>query len=243
MVIGINYMITNQSPQCVDLKLVDTYLSNSFKKYLMSSPDLCCTDLQYHSSSSQVTKNFYTIDIIGQVLNNEEFYRTWLKLALFKAWSAQNLGFTNITMPELSDEFETRYGPFGSLLSRVYYTISIDGNQAITGYQANPSGESITNELSKLGSDMVVLTGTSSIQKSLLSSLFVLKYPLSTSDRLILQANINLALQQINLFSSENPFGQGLTKTSVVIYYSEFYTTQTYNNRASRVYYGVSHLG
>lgn len=238
MIIGLNYMVIGKSPQCVDTNLIDNYLNASFTRYLLSAPGLCSNDLQYYPvKGNKATKNFYSLDVLGHVNANELFHRRLIEAGLLNAWSLENnnVGYTNVSMPTLSNQFETRFGSFGSQFTRIYYVISIDGKQAINGYLTSPSNQAIMGELRKLGSDMSIVYEPNSVAKSLLSSLFVLKYPLNPNDRLIMQANLNVAIQQSGMLNNQ-VFN---FNSSVLIYYAEFYNTQTYNNKASRVYYAV----
>lgn len=101
-------------------------------------------------------------------------------------------------------------------------------------YQA-PSNSSIEYQLGLLGSDLRIYRDSFSIGKALLSSLYVLQYPLSPLNRSILETNIKTVnIQRLGLIN-----GQNINITTNILYYDIYYGQQS-NRNASRVYYTVN---
>ena len=137
--------------------------------------------------------------------------------------------------PFLSNLFEPRIGPLGTLLSRVYYTIKVD-NSNTNALLDPPQSPAIQTGLANLGSDIRVLPlGIDSTAKSQLSNLFIEVNPLMPSYRPVLESNINSAIRNTNVFSANSTI-------NVFVLYSELYQGQTFLKLNSRVYYAVNKL-
>jgi hypothetical protein len=230
MVIGINYMINNQNPQCGDYSALDQNLKNNFETLL---PNLCDCDYKYYSNQGlRPTSSFYTLDIIGELKENEPFYNNLIRKALLNAWSKQYAGLSDISIPLLSNKFIQRVGSLGTLISRVYYTIFIDGYQVLNNIQVAPSNASIQFEFEQLGYDFRTYSSCNSIMKSLLLSVYINEYPLKPSDRPMIENNIKLSLLR-------RSFIQPYELVTVTVLYSELYQSQYFGYKVSRVYYSV----
>lgn len=135
----------------------------------------------------------------------------------------------------LSTRYFERIGTLGTVLSRVYYTISIDGQQVVTNFQSAPSMEKVEKEFNALGSDFRVYPSCNSLPKSLFSSLYIKSYPLNADDRQLIEMNIRTALTYMS-------FIQPNVKNTITIGFSELYRAQTFGYNVSRVYYTVCSL-
>ena len=134
----------------------------------------------------------------------------------------------------MSNKFEKRIGSLGTATSRIFYILSVNGQQVLSYYDPGPDNSSIEYELRTLGSDLRIYPYGDSIAKSLLSSIYVQQYPLNPSLRPILEEEIS---QGIHLLPISNQMHAN--ETVRVLYYELYYgqSTQTY---VSRVYYAVS---
>lgn len=95
MVIGLSYLIKNQDPQCLNLKLNEKDVQASFLYNLV--PKLCNGEYEYYSTSSNPTKYFFTLDIIGHVQNTELVHSRAIRQALVNSWSKVYHGmFSNL---------------------------------------------------------------------------------------------------------------------------------------------------
>ena len=133
----------------------------------------------------------------------------------------------------LSNRFESRVGTLGVLLTRVYYTLSVNGQQALNYLYQQPTRDSIEYEFRLLMSDARVYPERTSQAKSVLNSVYVGSYPLSPVYRLILEANLRTGIQRLNLVT--NSF---LTNKIEVLFYELYNTPRKHN--VSRVYFSVS---
>ena len=197
--------------------------------------ELCQANYMYHKRpTTRPTKSFFTLDLIGNIHGNEPVYQNIIQTGLLNVWSKEYSGITNITKPILSTEFFKRIGSLGTLISRVYYTISIDGQQVVTNFQSAPSIDKIEKEFNTLDSDFRVYPSCNSLPQSLFSSVYIYKaYPLNADDRQLIEMNIRTALTYMS-------FIQPNIKNSITIGFSELYRAQTFGYNVSRVYYTVS---
>ena len=86
MIIGINYLVPNQDPQCVDLNAISIRLQASFVTDLL--PLLCPADYEYYYyAGMKPTKYFYILELIGEVNSAENKFRSWTQTAILNAWS------------------------------------------------------------------------------------------------------------------------------------------------------------
>ena len=233
MVIGINYLVSSQTPLCNDYSQVDKYIRDNFNTLVN---DLCNCGYQYYNylgGQLRPLKHFYTLDLVGNVIDKEPVHRSLLQTSIFKAWSKFYPVFNNtLSMPILTNKFQTRLTLIGSQITRVFYIIYVNNQLASNLLQSQPNYQSIQNEFLNANSDLKVYGYNDSLCKQLLSSLFVKTYPLKPVYRNILQSNINTALQG----SIYNPTN---ANAYVVIVNFELYQSQGFNFNVSRVYYYV----
>ena len=93
MVIGLNYLVKNQDPLCVDLDSIETSLRQSFESFTRkrSLSQLCGCNYQYYQhvktdQSERPTRYFYTLELIDEVTRDEVKFTDWIQFALHKAW-------------------------------------------------------------------------------------------------------------------------------------------------------------
>lgn len=141
----------------------------------------------------------------------------------------------NVTLIGITNKHESRIGSIGTLITRVSYLISMDGQLALSYFYSPPPDQIIENEFRQLGSDMRVYPEKNSISKSLLSSLYVQMYPLSPSYRVSLETRIANAIQSLSLLPGLSS-NTNQVKSVNILYY-ELYMGQLTGNDVSRVYY------
>jgi hypothetical protein len=205
---------------------------NGFSSDLV--PSLCPCDYKFYSVRSDASaplplKYFYTLDLIGFIDNTETQHVTTVYASLANAWLKKFPTSANL---QLSSKFEQRIGSLGTLVTRVYYVISVDGQQLSYLYQA-PAIDLIESEIRLFMSDMRVYPEKSSIAKAQLQSVYVGAYPLSPENRVLLESNIKLGIDRLNLMTN-NYLGK-----TVNVLYAELYNTPRKLN-VSRVYYSVN---
>lgn len=136
----------------------------------------------------------------------------------------------------IANRFETRIGSLGTLVTRVFYLASQNGKPLLSYLNSAPSNSTIENQLRLLGSDLRIYQRGFSIGKALLSSLYVLQYPLSPFIRAKLENDLKQTIaQKLNLTSASNAIGN----IAIDILYHELYYGQQTNKKVSRVYYSV----
>ncbi len=121
----------------------------------------------------------------------------------------------------------------GTLLTRVYYTLRVDNQQAFSFMFQAPQSDLIERQFQLRGSDLRTYRQNFSILKSLLHSFYVAAYPLNPSYRGLLERNIRNAIENNLNILSNNTY----PKLVNVLYY-ELYNTPRRTN-ISRVYYSV----
>ena len=85
MIIGINYLVKNLDPLCLDFRTISTVLEASFYKDLL--PVLCASNYEYYYYVGiKPTKYFYTLELIGEVDGTETQFINWSKLSIYFAW-------------------------------------------------------------------------------------------------------------------------------------------------------------
>ncbi len=234
MVIGINYLVTDQNYFCNDYSLIEQNLQIGFKNLIGS---LCQCGYQYYSYQGGLLRpfrSFYTIDLIGNINENEPFHRNLILKSIAKAWSVFNSTLsTNYINPILSNQFQARIAPLGTVITRVFYILFLNNQLVSCSTQNQPSLQAIQDQFYQAGSDLRIYRFNDTSCKYLLSSLFVKKYPLTPTDRNILQNNLINSLQKY-LYSPTSQSGY------VTILYLELYRSQAYSYNVSRVYYYVS---
>lgn len=98
MAIGINYLVMNVYPQCVNLAEIQLNIQTSFINNLL--PLLCSCGYQYYSPK-QPTTYFYTLDFIGQIDRSEVVLVNLIERALDSAWSNQYNSKNGLSSPIL----------------------------------------------------------------------------------------------------------------------------------------------
>ncbi len=226
-----NYIVRNQEASCYDPTVIARQFLNGFTSSLI--PLLCPCDYKFYSVRSELAalpvKYFYTLDLLGFVDNTETQHVTTIYSSLANSWSKKFPTSANL---QLSNKFEQRIGVLGALITRVYYLISVDGQQPLSYLYQAPSIDLIENEFKLFMSDMRPYPEKSSIPKTQLQSVYVGVYPLSPENRVLLESNIKLGIDRLNLMTNNY-----LGKTINVLYY-ELYNTPRKSN-VSRVYYSV----
>jgi hypothetical protein len=177
-------------------------------------------------------KYFYSLDIIGFVDQTESYHVTTVYTGLANAWAKQYSTSTGLL---LSYKFEPRVGALGTLLTRIYYVISIDSQQSSSYLYPPPAAYMIENEFRLFMSDMKVYPEQSSVAKAQLQSAYVGTYPLTPESRLVLENNIKAGIDRLNLMTNNY-----LVKTVNVLYYELYNTPRKLN--VSRVYFSVSYI-
>ena len=238
MILGINYMVKNQDPNCFDLTSIDRLLADKFASNL--APSLCPSDYRYYqwrSGGNQpppFIKHFYTLDIIGALDSTEIVHLQILRSGLQSAWLRRISGesSSSINFLQLANRFEPRIGQLGQLLTRVYYTLAVDGRPALSYLYPPPTLESVELEFRRLGSDLRIYPSKqqTSIAKSHLHTVFVGTWPLSPEHRQLLERNIRDGIDRLNLMANN------FNTKSVQVMYHEMYGTPR-NSLVSRVYY------
>ena len=253
LIIGISYLVLEQDPQCLDLNAINVQLQASFNADLVSL--LCTANYEYYFYiDMKPTKYFYSLELIGEVDSEENQFRVWTQTAILNAWSKNYTGmtlfeikcraifcfciisafifkeFSDISMPMLSNKFQSRIGSLGTATTRIFYILYVDGQQALSNYIPAPANNNIELEFNILGSDIRVYQYGDSIAKSLLSSLYIQMHPLKASIRDTLEKQIKLGLH----ISPQNSGNHQIN----VLYY-ELYYGQNKQAYVSRVYYSV----
>ena len=139
-----------------------------------------------------------------------------------------------MSLPFISNKFEKRIGSLGTATTRIYYVLSLNGQQLFSYYDSSPDNVTIELKFRQLGSDLRVYPYGDSIAKSLLSSIYVAAYPLNPSLRPILEKKINDYIQLSTSIGNQNH-----ANNTVKVLYYELYYGQNSMNHVSRVYYAV----
>ena len=130
----------------------------------------------------------------------------------------------------LSNIFQPRIGSLATPTTRIFYILSVNGQQALSYYDPAPANASIESEFYQLGSDLRVYP-YNSIAKAVLSSLYIQMYPFTPSNRGTLENQIMLALQILSVVNLNQ---------QVNVLYDELYYGQSTQKYVSRVYYSVN---
>lgn len=233
LIIGLNYMVAKQAPECQDLKEIEKILEKSFDSIKQS---LCSANYQFYVlKNDKPKKYFFKVDLVGEINYEEEFHRNLIKSAILNGWKREYIESYDISMPVLANNFQININYIGTIFTRVYYLIYLNNQQAINGFHSSPSYSIIQNELEFLGSDMKVISDSILLQNSLpfshLSSLFIPVYPLELADRNSIEIKINSAIQKNQRDNS-----------SVFIMYQKLYKGTRNNRKYSRIYYSVKFI-
>lgn len=143
----------------------------------------------------------------------------------------------NVSLPMLSSEFQLRVGSYGTLTSRIFYTLTINEQSAQSFFHLAPQREQIETELRKLGSDLRVYPMQDSVAKATLSSLYFNAYPIDSMQREILEQKVLMALSSLDYLTIPK-LVSGDKQVDIV--YNELYSGQASKRNVSRLFYAVN---
>lgn len=225
--LGIRYLVENNYPDCTDLKCSDSFQASFLENFSFSK--VSCSTFYYSCSLyKNPTRDFYTLELIGNVNPNEPKYINWIKEALQNSWKKEYSNF-NIAIEKFNAKQDLRIGSLGTETTKIYYTVTLNSKTYSKYEFPSPSSERIEQELKNLGSDLRIYPEPNSISKKALASIYARVYPLNPGLRLEIEKKIKKYYKHSN---SDNP-------TNILFW--ELYSGD-FRQDLTRLYYTVNKL-
>lgn len=180
-------MVENNFPDCFDLKC-----SNSFEtEFLENFRTVSCKTFYYSCSKYQnPTRDFYSLELIGNVNFDEPKFASWVQEALGNSWKKEYPEFNKIDIANFNKKQDLRIGSLGTQTTRIFYTVSLDSKIYPKYEFSSPTNDRIEEEFVKLGSDLRIYPEKNSISKNALASLYTRAFPLNPNIRLQIENKI-----------------------------------------------------
>lgn len=215
-------MVENNFPDCFDLKCLNSFEMAFMEKFRTVS----CKTFYYPCSKYQnPTRDFYSLELIGNVNSDEPQFASWIHEALINSWKKEYPEFKQIHITNFNIKQDLRIGSLGTQTTRIFYTIALD-SKVFPKYEfPSPTNDRIEEEFVKLGSDLRIYPEKNSIPKNALASLYTQAYPLNP--------NIRIEI--------ENKIASYYNNSSSLILFWELYSGE-FRQDLVRLYYTVNFL-